>query len=87
MSLKFCHVLSVSCQIFPNPFNSTLSIITEKTAKNILIYDVFGRLVKNQPVSETQIDLNLEGLSEGVYLLRLDYGDDISTHRIVKVAR
>ena len=77
----------VSCQIFPNPFNSTLSIITEKTAKNILIYDVFGRLVKNQPVSETQIDLNLEGLSEGVYLLRLDYGDDISTHRIVKVAR
>ena len=76
-----------SCQIYPNPFNSTLSIITEKTVKNILIYDVFGRLVMSQPASETQIDLNLNGLSEGVYTLRLDYGDSITTHRIVKVAR
>ena len=76
-----------SCQVFPNPFHSTLSITTEKTVKNILIYDVFGRLVKNQPASGTQIGLNLNGLSEGVYLLRLDFGDSISTHRIVKVAR
>ena len=76
-----------SCQIFPNPFNSTLSITTEKTVKNIMIYDVFGRLVMIQSASETQIDLNLNGLSEGVFLLRLDYGDSISTHRIVKVAR
>ena len=77
----------VSCQIYPNPFSSTLSITTEKTVKNILIYDVFGRLVKNQPASGTLIGLNLNGLSEGVYLLRLDFGDSISTHRIVKVAR
>jgi hypothetical protein len=78
---------SASCQIFPNPFNSTLSITTEKTVKNILIYDVFGRLVKNQSASETQIDLNLSELSEGIYMLRLDYGHSMSAHRIVKVAR
>ena len=78
---------AVACQIFPNPFNSTLSIRTEKTVKNILIYDVFGRLVKSQPTLGTQIELNLNGLCEGVYMLRLDFGDSISTHRIVKVAR
>lgn len=78
---------NASCQIYPNPFNSTLNIKTEKTVKNILIYDVFGRLAMSQPVSETQIDLNLNGLSEGVYLLRLDYGDSMSAHRIVKFAR
>ena len=78
---------SASCQIFPNPFNSTLSITTEKTVKNILIYDVFGRLVKNQSASETQINLNLNELSEGIYMLRLDYGDSMCTHRIVKFAR
>ena len=76
-----------TCQIFPNPFNSTLSIRTEKKVKNILIFDVFGRLVKSQPASGTQFDLNLNGLSESVYMLRLDYGDSISTHRIVKAAR
>ena len=76
-----------SCQIYPNPFNSTLSITTEKTVKNILIYDVFGRLLVSQPASETQINLDLSGLSLGVYMLRLDYGDNISTHRIIKAAR
>ena len=78
---------TASCQIFPNPFNSTLSITTEKTVKNILIYDVFGRLVKNQSASEMQIILNLNELSEGIYMLRLDYGDSMSAHRIVKFAR
>lgn len=76
-----------SCQIYPNPFNSTLNIITEKTVKNIVIYDVFGRLVTIQSGSEPQIDLNLNGLSEGIYMMRLDFGDSITTHRIVKVAR
>ena len=79
--------LVASCQIFPNPFYSTLSIMTEKTVKNIQIYDVFGRLVKSQPASGIQFDLNLNGLSVGIYTLRLDYGDSISAHRIVKVAR
>ena len=76
-----------SCQIYPNPFSSILSIKTEKTVKNILIYDVFGRLVKAQSASDTQIDLVLNGLSLGVYMLRLDYDDSSSTHRIVKAAR
>ena len=78
---------SASCQIFPNPFNSILSITTEKTVKNILIYDVFGRLVMIQSASEPQIDLNLNELSEGVYTLRLEYGDSMSAHRIIKFAR
>jgi hypothetical protein len=76
-----------SCQIYPNPFSSILSIKTEKTVKNILIYDVFGRLIKAQSASDTQIDLVLNGLSLGVYMLRLDYDDSSSTHRIVKAAR
>ena len=58
-----------------------------KNGQNILIYDVFGRLVESQPASETQIDLDLNELSLGVYMLRLDYGDSISTHRIVKATR
>jgi hypothetical protein len=76
-----------SCQIYPNPFSSILSIKTEKTVKNILIYDVYGRLIKAQSASDTQIDLVLNGLSLGVYMLRLDYDDSSSTHRIVKAAR
>ena len=88
----FQHIESVeeinsSIRIFPNPFNSIVRIMTEKTVKSIMIYDVFGRLVMEQPMSGTQIELDLNCLSEGVYMLRLDYGGSISTHRVVKVAR
>ena len=79
--------LAPACQIFPNPSNSIVHIMAEKTVKNTRLFDVFGRLVKEQPASETHIDINLNGLSEGVYMLQLDYGDCMSTHRIVKVAR
>ncbi len=78
---------TTSCHLFPTPFQSNLNVSTEKTVKNIMVYDVFGRLVKTQPASGTRIDLDLNELSDGVYLLCLDFGNSTSTHRIVKVAR
>ena len=73
-----------TCQIYPNPFASTLSIKAERVVKSVSIYDVYGRLVKEQKVFDTVIDLDLSDLNDGTYLLQLNYGDSSSTHRIVK---
>ena len=73
-----------TCQIYPNPFASTLSIKAERVVKSVSIYDVYGRLVKEQKVSDSVIDLDLSDLNDGAYLLQLNYGDSSSTHRIVK---
>ena len=72
------------CKVYPNPFNATLNIATEKTVKNIGIHDVYGRLVKELPAFGKQIELDLSDLSAGVYLLQVDYGDSRSLHRIIK---
>lgn len=77
---------SVLCQVYPNPFNASLSIATEKTVKNIEIYDVYGRLVKVQPACDKQVDLDLSDLSVGVYLLQIDFGEGKNLRRIVKAA-
>ena len=79
--------LTMACQVFPNPFTSMVSIKADKTIKSVSVYDVFGRLVKEQKVSDTVIDIDLSDLNDGAYLLQLNYGDSSSAHRIVKRAQ
>ena len=71
-------------QIFPNPFKSTLSITAESTIKSVRVYDAYGRLVIEQNVDDTHLDLDMSEFNAGVYLLQLDYGDSRSVHRIMK---
>lgn len=78
---------TIECQIFPNPFTSMVSIKAEKALKTVSVYDIYGRLLKKQMVSDMEIELDMSGLSNGAYLLKLDYGDSSSVHRIVKVRK
>ena len=71
-------------QIFPNPFNSMVSIKAEKVIKKVVVYDLNGRVVKVRGVSDTNVDLDMSDLSAGSYLLQLDYGNSRSIHRITK---
>ena len=73
-----------SCPIFPNPFTSSLSITTENAAQSVSVYDLNGRLLMKQAVSETQFEIDLSKLSPGAYLLQIDYGESRSIHRIMK---
>lgn len=73
-----------SANIYPNPFTSVVRITTERTVQNISVYDVFGRLLMQQPVSGMQFEMDLSELSPGTYLLQVDYGESRSLHRIIK---
>lgn len=87
LSTESVNESQTSCQIYPNPCASTLSIQADKVIKSINVYDIFGRLVKKQGISKMAIDLDLNDLSSGTYMLILDYGDSHSTHRIIKSVR
>ena len=79
--------VTIECQIFPNPFTSMVSIKAEKALKTVSVYDIYGRLLKEQKVSDMEIELDMSDLSNGAYLLKLDYGDSSSVHRIMKVRK
>lgn len=74
-------------QIFPNPFASTLSIRAGKTVKSVCVFDLYGRLLKEQQVYGLDINLDLSELSAGSYLLQLDYGDSRCFRHIVKTVQ
>ena len=73
-----------TCQIFPNPFTSLLSITTEKAIKNVRVYDAYGHLLMEKAVSDNHFVFDLSGLSPGSYIMHVDYGDNRSIHRIMK---
>ena len=73
-----------SCNLFPNPFTSIIKITTEKTIQSVHVHDLHGRLLKEQSISTTQFNLDLSELSAGTYMLRINYGDGQSVHRIIK---
>ena len=75
---------TMSCQIFPNPFTSAVSITTEKVAQSVSIFDIYSRLLMKQNVLETQFEVDMSKLSPGAYLLQIDYGDSRSVHQIMK---
>ena len=72
------------CTYYPNPFSSSLTVKTEKAAQSVCVYDVYGRLLKQQSVSKTQFDFNLSEFDRGAYLMQVNYGDSRSVHRIMK---
>ena len=59
--------------IFPNPVSSQLHIISkEDVITMMMIYDLYGREIKKQPVCAQEVEVEVSELPSGVYLLRLE---------------
>ncbi len=74
----------ISCELSPNPFSNQLNIKALETIQNICIYDLQGHLVRDLPVSSNNISLDLDDLSSGLYLIRMDFGSSVIAKRIIK---
>jgi hypothetical protein len=68
--------------IYPNPSKGLVNITVPKKS-NVTIYDVAGRLIGSYKViDKATIELNQPA---GVYLIKVETGAEISTHRLVIV--
>ena len=63
-------VIDASTEIYPNPANNSLNIVSYAAGINsISIYDLGGKEVINTDVNSNQIRLNTSSLSSGVYII------------------
>ena len=67
--------------IFPNPVNQNLQIVFPKdTASAILeLYNILGKLVMSTTIYETRKSINLDFLSTGIYIAKLQADNNISS--------
>jgi len=71
---------NISITLSPNPFHSTstLSILDSRFTKGDLkIYDVMGRLVRQQVISNQATIINRNDLSNGLYFYRLSNSEGL----------
>ena len=73
--------------IYPNPFQNRLTVrIDNPDMKNVevAVYDLTGRLIYNPEVITGNVTLNLSGLKNGTYLLKIWNNNKIFSRVIVK---
>ncbi len=73
---------SLNIQVFPNPFNDTIYIISEQYGFNYSVYSIDGKQIKNGVLNSSTLDLG--NLQEGMYLLKIQNKESEITKKIIK---
>lgn len=71
--------------VYPNPSRSHITIESKIPIQAVQIYDLLGRLVKQQhEVDASQTSFNLTGMEKGVYFIRIEANGKMQTIKLIK---
>jgi len=75
ISTKITESESKNFNIYPNPttnmLNIDLSNLSNDKSNDILIYDVYGQVVKQSEINNSKFDINIENLQKGIYFIKI----------------
>jgi Zn-dependent metalloprotease len=71
--------------VFPNPFESLVTVSSESIIQSITVFDVSGKLTYSETPNAKSTILNTSEWANGVYQLRVDSEGFNSTHRLIKI--
>lgn len=71
--------------VYPNPANDRLTVNCEQSVNSYVIFNAVGAMVGSQSVGRDSFEVDLSGLSEGVYFIRLKSDGFVKTERFVKL--
>jgi Secretion system C-terminal sorting domain len=57
--------------VYPNPSTGIISVESDKNVGVIKVFDALGRLILNQNATELHTDLDLTGVADGLYIVRI----------------
>ncbi len=86
-SLKTTSVENTSSvTVFPNPFSNSITLKAQKDVwSSYEVYNLVGQKMAAASITQNETDLNLEGLSEGIYLVYVTAKDGSrETIKIIK---
>jgi len=72
-------------RVFPNPTKDLLYYRTHEKNSTIHVFDMGGNLVDSYQVNNTSGEIDLSGLSNGVYTLRIQGENSTYTKKVVKL--
>jgi len=69
---------------YPNPVTDIFTINNSVNITNVTVYNTIGQLVINQKTNSTNVQLNLQTLTSGVYIVKVTAGLNMQSFKIVK---
>ncbi|MDR0603683.1 MAG: T9SS type A sorting domain-containing protein, partial [Bacteroidales bacterium] len=76
-------------QIYPNPVGDVIHVSIENNTLNnveIYLFDIFGRLLDRQKITDKKTVINMSSFSAGVYFLQIKEDEKIiKSTKVVKV--
>ena len=77
--------ISSNFKIYPNPVKSTVNIdLSSVDNSSIDVYDINGRKILTQKLSNSSNTINIDNLSSGMYLFKVTSDQGTATSKVVK---
>ena len=76
--------LDFNFNVYPNPVKDVLNVISAESIDMLRIYDLTGKIVKQEAPNKSNFDLDVADLSKGVYLVKLNAGKKEVTTKLIK---
>ena len=73
-----------SLSVYPNPVVDVLNIRSNETISMVTIYSMTGQLNRIASVNSNSAEINLSGLKNGVYFVKIQTANGTATQKVVK---
>ena len=74
----------LNARVQPNPSNGLFTIIVEASNWNYSLFDMSGKLISTEMVSETNKEIDIQTIETGIYLMKISLGDSFIYKKIIK---
>lgn len=68
---------SAEITIYPNPSNGIISVMSSRLVSSVKVTDVLGWVKFNVNPNAQQFNVNIDGLSQGIYFIEMYHGDTL----------
>lgn len=69
-------------QIFPNPTRDKIYVSSAEIITFVRVIDLGGRILTSQKADASTLQLSLQGIGPGIYLLQIETAQEVVNHRI-----
>ena len=70
---------------YPNPTSGIIHVQTEgQSMVEVQVFDLFGKMLFQQSIGETEFSVDLSNYSSGTYLLRIISNEGVETVKVVR---
>lgn len=78
-------IAATDFNIYPNPSNGnyTVKMSNLNTDDKLFVYDISGRKVKTQELTDLTTSVDLQNFSEGIYFFKIQSDNGVSTRKVV----